>query len=179
MGQIKFIATICTLLLLAACGGGSGSSNGGWTTGSVTTNTRINAFKITGSSMPTGTSIPINAATNGGEFTIDWDVTATDPYTFKLFLSADSTLDITTDIEILTLNCGSESLVFSCNDIGNFICHFDSSNLMGCGVSSPGNRPKDLTAFLNTIPMTAFLVIRACDTLENDCKTNALEVELQ
>ncbi len=128
MGQIKLIAAICILLLLAACGGGSGSSNGEGTTGLVTTNTLINAFKITGSSMPTGTSIPINAATNGGEFTIDWDVTATDPYTFKLFLSADSILDITTDIEILTLNCGSESLVFSCNDIGNFLRHFDSSN---------------------------------------------------
>lgn len=163
------------VLLLSNCGGGSSDGN---SSGTVTTGTRINSFDASGSATVSGV-LPIDPSVNGGEFTVDWDVDSSDPYRFVLYISEDNIFESTDDVLIHQRNCGSNSILYLCGDIGSETCSFDGQNMMGCGLSSPGNRPVDLTSFIDAIPKSAYLILQACDGLHIDCDTSAIAVELR
>jgi len=169
-----FLLGAMMVLLLSNCGGGSSDDNSSGTT----TGTRINSFDANGTATVSG-FLHIDPSVNGGEFMIDWDVDSSDPYRFVLYISEDNVFNSTDDVLIHQRNCGSNSILYLCSDIGSEICVFDGQNMMGCGVSSPGNRPADLTSFIDAIPKTAYLILQACDALQIDCKTSAIAVELR
>ncbi len=163
------------VLLLSNCGGDSSDGN---SSGSTITGTRINSFDASGAVTVSGV-LPINPSVNGGEFTVDWDVDSSDPYRFVLYISEDNVFDSTDDVLIHQRNCGSNSVLYLCGDIGSETCSFDTQNMMGCGVSSPGNRPADLTSFIDVFPKAGYLIMQACDALQVVCDTSAIAVELR
>ena len=179
---LRQLAIVATTLGLAACSGGVDVS-GGLTppvpSNPVTTSTTINRFDVTGTAATANGIVPINAAFNAGEFTMDWEVTSSNPYRVEVFISADNTLDKTSDIEIYNRNCGNDPLVYTCNNIGNYVCAFTNANEMSCGIVTAFNTRKDLTTFLNVIPKSAFMMIEACNALRDSCKTASVAIELQ
>lgn len=170
-----FLLGSMMVLLLSNCGGGSSDGD---SSVSTTTTTKINSFDASGTATVSGV-LPIDPSVNGGEFTVDWNVDSSDPYRFVLYISQDNVFNSTDDVLVHQRNCGSNSILYLCNDIGSETCSFDTQNMMGCGVSSPGNRPADLTIFIDAIPKTAYLILHACDALQIDCKASAIAIELR
>ncbi len=175
---IIFIATT-----VAGCGGSSGSDGigdpGGTPDIPVAGGMTLDTFEVTGTGVVEASSVPINAAVANGEFSFSFDVTTlSDPYVTELFISEDNLLD-TTDVSILHRICGNDGTVFKCNAHGEFNCSFNSSNEMSCGVVGPGNFPKNLTTFLDSIPKDAHLILEACNFTQDECDTKAVAVEIQ
>jgi hypothetical protein len=175
MTQFNFITLITIPVLLSACGGDTTSLPTINTP--ATTTTTLNSFSVVGSGATVAGKIPINAGINNGEFFIAWDVDSSDPYHVDVHLNdSDSLIDA---IKIFEQNCGALSVLFNCNETANFDCRFDSSNHISCDTITAFNPEKDLTSFLDTLPKSAFIIIEACNALLDNCKTSAVEIELQ
>ena len=177
--KVNFSVLITSALILSACGGSS-STSGGIPTDTIPAAkvTTINTYALNSSSVAVNNVVPINAGVNNGDFNINWNVYSSDPYRVEISISSDTALD-NGDVKIFEQNCGAVSVVYNCNTIGSFTCRFTSDNKMSCGTVSSFNQGKDLTTFLTALPQRAFMVIKACDGLLEDCKTSSVEVELQ
>ena len=163
--------------LIAACGGGSSSLPEVNTP--ATDSTTINNFDVDGTGNVSGSVPVVNAGIDNGAFKVLWDVDSSDPYHVNLFLSDDNALDTQADTKIFEQNCGSLSALYNCGQKAVFDCKFTSENKMSCFTISSSNQEKDLTTFLKTIPQTAWMILEACNALQTDCKTSAVEIELQ
>ena len=160
----KFIVASILIALLTACGGSSSSKQN-------STTTKINSFKIEDSN-----AADLNPGTGEGEKTITWDVKSSDPYVIDIYFSQDDVLD-DEDINIYGLNCGSLS-EFECDQYGEIECRFTSDNMMSCGVLSSINDEEDLTASIPALPLVAYMILEACNGLQDSCKTASVEITL-
>ncbi len=165
---------VFAMALLSACGGVSSDVKT-----PATLTTRIKAYTVVGSGNAVAGKVPVNANINGGAFHVNWDVDSSDPYHAELYLSADDKLDTATDIDVFGQNCGSVSVIYNCGEKASFDCRFGTDNKLSCGKVSSFNRAKDLTTFLDRLPKTAWLMLKACNALLTDCKTAAVQIELQ
>jgi hypothetical protein len=196
------IPVVATLMTLSACGGSSsappesgvdqdieailalvnaqgGSTNTGATPLNVTTTT-INALSVTGTSAKAGDVAPINPAENNGHFSINWDITSSDPYHVDVYLSLDDTISTPQgDIRVFQQNCGSLPQLYHCNQTADFTCNFNGSNELYCGTVSVANPIRNLTIFLSAIPMDANLIFRACNSVLSNCQEMVLPVQFQ
>ena len=175
---VRNVIVFTSFLVLTACGGGGGGDS----TPSPAALTTINSFTMTGTSAPTaGDPIPINANVNAGAFSVDWDVSSSNPYHVKLYISEDAVFDKDTDTRLMSKNCGTNVVgnTYECNKVASFSCVFKTSNLISCGTISTANPEKNLTTFLTGLPMTAYFFIDACNALVTSCKTQSVEVEFQ
>lgn len=182
--NFKYHTLVFSAVLLSACGGGSSSLPGNniSTSGNnspATDSTMINDYAVTGSDVVNASgNIPINSGVSGGVFKVTWDVDSSDPYHAELYLSSDDTLDRNSDVKIFEQNCGSVSLIYNCGQKADFDCRFTSQNKISCGTVTNQNRERDLTAFLDTIPKSAHLMLYACNALFSACKTSSVAIEL-
>ena len=169
----RVIVSFCFFLVLVSCGGGGDSGS------NPLALTSINDFKVTGTSVGTGPSVPINANINNGEFNVSWDVSSSDPYHVKVYVSEDATYSDSDDIDFLGKNCGTGSFFYQCTQTGSFDCTFTSTNLISSCTPSSVNRDVNISRILNTTPKTAYLILRACNGLLTSCKEQAVQVEFQ
>lgn len=120
-----------------------------------------------------------NAGVNSGAFSVAWDVKATDPYHIDLYVSEDDVLSKASDVKFFGQNCGAFAGIHDCTQTGDFDCQFTGANLISCGTVSETNPEKNLTAFLTSLPKTAYLILEACNGLFTDCKTRSVQIEFQ
>ena len=168
-----------TTTLLSACGGDSAGVPTPIAITPITTETTILSFTTVGTSASVNGVVPINAGVKNGDFSIEWDITSSEPYRTEIFLSSDTVLNSAIDIVIYNRNCGADPRVYTCNQQGLFNCRFNNSNEMSCGIVTAFNTAKDLTVFLDAIPKSAYLIIDACNALRDSCKTASVAIELQ
>ena len=170
--SIQYITAIFLASLLSACGGSPTIDD------INSSSTTIKDYAVVGSDAADSTGqIPINSGVNGGAFKVTWDVDSSDPYRAELYLSTDSTLDRSNDINIFGTNCGSISLLYYCGAQADFDCRFTNENKMSCHTVNSANLERDLTGFLDTIPKSAYLILYACD-LSFQCKESAVAVTM-
>ncbi len=176
MLRIKHILFFGVLFLLFGCSETSNTTN---PTTSNSQNTSINMYSVTGTSTTTSDVKPINSGVNNGAFNVSWNVSSTDPYHIELYLSNNSTLSSSAGVKFFSQNCGGISAIYNCNTNGSFSCRFTSQNKISCGTITFVNKEKDVSAFLNQIPKSAYLIIKACNGLFNSCDTEFKQIELQ
>jgi len=178
MTYFKIFSLFLLASFLTACGVGTSTDPGN---SPLTDTTTINSFTVTGSGPAVAGKIPLNPAINNGAFTVDWNIDSSDPYHVDLYMSSDNQLNRLSDDQLLTRNCGSTSLVYNCSKTAHIDCSFNSSNVLACGTASDQMvvKGRDLTAYLDTIPKTSWLLIEACNALMSSCKTSAVEIEFQ
>jgi hypothetical protein len=175
MSNFKYSLAFGISVLLFGCGGSSDITN---PTSSIQ-NTSISEYTVTGSSATKNGVIPINSGVNNGAFKVTWNVSSSDPYHIELYLSNDSALSKSTDVNFFGQNCGGISAIYNCSSNGSFDCKFTSQNKISCGTITSFNKEKDISSFLDQIPKQAFLIIEACNGLFDSCKTSSEEIELQ
>ena len=174
------IFSLFVAVVVSACGGDSSSSTDTATDPVATgDNTTINSYTLTGTSVTSNGVTPINAGVNNGVFRVEWNVTSSDPYHVDLFLSDDNTLSETTDTQISSHNCGALDILYECDAVTSLDGSFDNQNKISVGTVNTFNPGADLTNFLSTIPKSAFMIIKACNSLLSNCKTSAIAIELQ
>jgi hypothetical protein len=160
---------IVSMFTLAACGGG-----GGGTTPPATMTT-INSFDVTGSGVSAGGGQILDPAINSGQFTVDWDISSSDPYHVDLYVSLDNVLD-SSDEQFFSRNCGTGPLL-TCTDLGSFTCHYTNTNMISCGTISATNPEKSLSTLILSLPMSAHIIAEACDNTFTNCVETPVEVE--
>lgn len=144
------------------------------------TETTIHSITVTGTSDKIGDVTPINPSENGGDFSIDWHVTSSDPYHVDVYLRVDDTISKQQgDIRVFQQNCGSVSQLYRCDQFASFACHFNSTNEFYCGTLSPANAIRNLTTFLSAIPMDANLIFKACNSVLSNCREAVVPVQFQ
>lgn len=171
MKKMTAVITLASSVMLAACGETDGTS------GSAISSTTINSMSVQGSAAAVAGVIPLNSGINEGAFTVNWNVSSSDPYHVRLYVSDDATLS-SNDIQFFSQNCGSLSSLYNCGKAASFACSFDTQNQIVCNESSY-NRGKNLTSFLQTLPQDAYLIMYACNGLFDSCKTEEVAIELQ
>ena len=126
---------------------------------------------------------PINANINGGKFNVKWEAATDGPiYTAGVYLSKDGTLDkrgADKGKDILRLNCGAVSSLYSCGKTANFSCRFNSNNDMFCRTGENIERGRFFGDWLGELPKTAYLILEVCNGLGTSCKTKATKIILQ
>ncbi len=174
MKKLATLLTITSTALLTACGG-TGSEGG---SGSSVSSTTINSMAIEGSAAASDGVVPINSGINGGAFKVKWDVSSSNPYHVRLYVSKDAVLSTSTDQHFFSQNCGTPTSIYNCTRTANFNCSFNTENQIVCNETAY-NRGKNLSSFLETLPEQAYLIMHACNGLFNSCKTEAMPIELQ
>lgn len=176
MNNMKNTITASVILstaLLTACGGTDTGSGG------PTSKTSINSYEIAGSeTVQAGDVVPINAGVNEGAFEVNWDVSSSNPYHVRLYVSDDAILSTDDDIQFFSQNCGTPSSIYNCNRTANFDCSFSAQNQIVCNETTY-NRGKNIGSFLNSLPQQAYLIMQACNGLFDSCKDQAIAIELQ
>ena len=117
----------------------------------------------------------LDPAINNGAFTAAWEVQTKnqdpDPTTLsdvRFYVSKDKVYDSGVDIEIY-YDINAEKM-------RTVPCTFGSDNVMKCGTF--GVIPADLTAWLTTIPLDAYILGRSCSLLFS-CDTESVLVKFQ
>ena len=141
--------------------------------------TTINAFSSTSSAGLSDSSVVINPAIDEGAFKIQWNIDSSDPYHIELYLSEDSQLSKSSDVNFFGQNCSSASAIFNCTSVGDFDCRFTSENKISCGTISAANREQNVTSFMTTLPKEAFIIIEACNGLFDSCEESVSQVVFQ
>jgi hypothetical protein len=176
MLRIKHILFFGASILLFGCSDTSNITN----PANNNQGTSINAYSVIGAiTTTTNGGILINSGVNNGAFNVSWNVSSSDPYHVELYLSNDSALSSSTDVKFFSQNCGGISAIYNCNTNGSFSCKFNSQNKISCDTITFINKEKDISAFLNQIPKRAYLIIKACNGLFNNCDTAFKPIELQ
>ena len=118
----------------------------------------------------------VDPAINSGKFTAKWDVTtrglSPDPTTLswvKFYVSKDKVYDSGVDIEIYQ--------DFNANKTRTVPCAFSSDNVMTCGTFFV--QPVDLTTWLTSLPLDAYILARSCINLGTSCDTESVLVTFQ
>lgn len=118
----------------------------------------------------------IDPAINGGRFDLIWKVDDNGAfgYTARFFLSVNSNLDESNDIQFGFANCDAFG---SCDhDTRNDEeCFFSNDLVMYCGDEDDDTR-FDVDEIVDSLPMDAYIIIEACTTF--DCDTEAHPVRL-
>ncbi len=169
MMNLKTATALLLSILLAACGEDTEDN----------ANTTINEFSATNSADSRAASIIVDPAIEGGDFSLQWDIDSSNPYHIELYLSEDSQLSKSSDINFFGQNCGSLSTVYNCNSVGNFDCRFTSENKISCGTINSANKEKNVSDFMTTLPKDAFIIIEACNGLFDSCEESAISVVFQ
>lgn len=141
--------------------------------------TTINEFSSTSSAGLSDSAVIIDPAIDEGAFNIHWDIDSSDPYHIELYLSEDSQLSKSSDVNFFGQNCSSASSIFNCSSVGDFDCRFTSENKISCGTISAANNEKTVTSFMTTLPKDAYIIIEACNGLFDSCAVSASQVVFQ
>jgi len=160
--------------------------------------TTINEFSITGGAGLVGDALQIavtlNMDTNVPEtlFDLNWDVDSSDPYTIYARLSSDSAPTVNDQL-FLQLECGSDTTLYGCDEIGSIKCNIRNRNMGGVidgnlylrcgnGQNLVEEDPSDITSFIPGYPQTLYVLFEACNAAlaeKRDCKSaGAVEVTI-
>ena len=178
MKKVLLRLVVGSALGLTACGGGSDSSSagsiGGSNSSSTSNNTQILALSMSGTSNITSDgTVPINPYENNRGFTLNWSVIADMPmYRVDFYFSNDKTLN--GDTKFLGLNCGTALSV--CQAQGTTSCLLSTSYKVAC---SDGAGITNIESFIDTLPKSGYMIMRACNGLLDDCVTQSIPVEFQ
>ena len=118
----------------------------------------------------------VDPSINNGGFTAKWEVItmglSPDPSTLshvKFYVSTDKVYDSGVDIEIYQ--------DFNANKTRTVPCTFASDNVMTCGTFFV--QPVDLTTWLTSLPLDAYILARSCINLVTSCDTESVLVTFQ
>ena len=137
----------------------------------------LQSFSVTGTSPSQGGQAPISPGTNNGQFSINWVVTG-NIYTATVAINSGSVFDPNSNI-VLATSCGKRSQVDNCQSAGTLNCTFNNSDIMQCADGATTYSAQDLTGFLTTVPMNAYMVIQACNPSGSVCQTSSASVQIQ
>lgn len=147
---MKLLPLLALAAVLTGCGSSTTSDNAPKAEGA---HYGIKSFTVVGSDGSTNPAA-INPAIGGGVFVLNTEINDGRPlYTGEFFLSTNDTLsnaDIT-------------------------LCTFDNSNIITCG----DDVTTDISDFLTSLPMTAYIIFEACDITGLNCNNKAAKVVFQ
>lgn len=178
MKKVILGLALSSALGLTACGGGSDSNSTEYTGGSngsaTSNNTQILALSMSGTSNITSDgTVPINPYEDNRSFTLNWSVIADMPmYRVDFYFSNDKTLN--GDTKFLGLNCGTALSV--CQAQGTTSCLLSTSYKVAC---SDGVGITTIESFIDTLPKSGYMIMRACNGVLDDCITQSIPVEFQ
>ncbi len=112
----------------------------------------------------------------GGTFVVHWEVTSTDPYFTRLYLSEDDELGA--EEVFLEQTCGSLNGGYNCNQFANFNCRISSELNINCKLRGETESVKNIAPLLDQLPKQTQIVLEACDSSRKYCATAALPVSL-
>lgn len=127
---------------------------------------------------------PITPHLDDGNFALQWEVRSYGQYHVDLFVSNDPWLGPPDpwgreDLLFKHLSSGSSYNDAYRIDTAFMNCRFTTDNILSCGRVDYGNPGRDITPFLNVLPKTGYVILRACDEFMRDCATASLFVEFQ
>lgn len=171
MRYTKTITAAGFAAILAACGGGG---SGGNNSADELPGYTITAYDIAGTSADESGQAPIDANDSGGDFVASWSVIDGNGYSAQLFVSENETFS-SADVEFFDRFCTSAD----CGVSDSFAddCTFGTDNSIQC--ASDTGDAADLTAFLDTLPKDAFILMRSCDASQINCDIEAHAVQFR
>ena len=120
---------------------------------------RLDSFTLDGTSEPFPPLLsgrqPIDPSENGGQFSVSWSVSESPVYYANLYVSKDSVPHNGDEIRFFRITCGDAAQ--ACSQTGNFVCKFDSNNLISCN----NGQTYDLTVWFDQLPQDAFVIFEA------------------
>lgn len=127
---------------------------------------------------------PITPHVDGGSFTMQWEIQSYGPYSVDLYVSNDPWLgpqDPWEREDLLFKHFGGIGYGSDAYRIDTLFmnCRFSIDNVLSCGGLNYANPGRDITPFLNVLPKTGYLILRACDDYSQDCAISARYVEFQ
>lgn len=130
-------------------------------------------------------ALPITPHLGDGNFELRWELDGYGPIHVDLYVSNDRWLgpeDPYGRDDLLFKHLWSGDNLYTDEyhiDTTYLGCRFTTDNILSCGAITYDNPGRDLTPFLNQLPKTGYLILRACDGNTQDCDTRSLYVEFQ
>jgi len=168
--RIRLHTLMWASILFVACGGGSDDD-----VIASLTNVQLSNFSVQGTSTNNGTTL-INSAVNSGNFSVSW-TTSPDTHRAELFLSDSASSNGAASVEVLGLNCVSNSPagLVNCSGGGTQSCSFDGINTIACA-NAPS--PVNVSRVVTELPKNVFLVMKACPLSLVNCVEMSAPVQL-
>ena len=175
------IILIAGLASLAGCGGGGSSSSDSSGFNNPSSAVTIQDFSITGN-QPSSVPMPQINSANPAPFFVNWRITGNNVYTAHVFVSADATLDVNNDIEIL-VGCGKTTPVAPClTSPVVYPCSLSSSsgnptvlcNNLATGALASANLSSLLPGGWTLGSSPAYIILQACNQASGACPASSL-----
>ncbi len=130
-------------------------------------------------------AIPITPHLNDGNFETRWELDGYGPIHVDLYVSNDRWVGSEDPFgreDVLIKHLWSSTNLYRDDyhvDTVYMNCRFTTDNVLSCGPINYDNPGTDITPFLNQLPKTGYLILRACDGETNACSTSSVYVEFQ
>lgn len=128
---------------------------------------------------------PITPHLDNGNFALQWEIGSYGQYHVDLYVSNDPWLGLQDpwgreDVLFKHLGGMGNSYNTAYNTDTVFMsCRFTTDNILSCGQINYDNPGRDLTPYLNVLPKTGYIILRACDEYMQDCAITSRYVEFQ
>jgi hypothetical protein len=160
MKLIKVMTLVSTAMILSSCGGSASEEER--ILRFASNNNLIITHDVIGTGVDVATDVaPIDANTNSGNFSLEWSLyDQSKRYKMNAYVSENETLS-NSDPQFLEFTCSTTSGACNTADPFQLSCSFDTSNNIDCA----GNalEPVDLTSFLSSLPINAYILLESCD----------------
>ena len=153
------------------------------------TPTLINSFSVTHGTLvaPPANPIPMNFdAANSLLFSLNWDVTSSDPFRLRLYLSDDTDIYFNTTDEQMFLDvlCGDHT-DYNCSFQGSQVCgiNLGLNDTLECSNDTAALDNTDITLRLDNAnfplaSMIDFIVMEVCNGELDSCQTASVQVQI-